>query len=36
MHINDNFQEENRVNAANNLHKIQPVLDHIRNNYILF
>ena len=36
MHINDNLKEENLVNAADKLHKIQSVLDHIRNNYILF
>ena len=32
LHVSDNTLAENDVNKGNRLYKIQPVLDHVRNN----
>jgi len=35
LHVSDNLQRETSNNAENKLYKIQPVLDHVRNNCIM-
>lgn len=32
LHVSDNLQRDDPENAGNKLYKIQPVLDHVRNN----
>ena len=35
LHVNDNSKKGNQENGGNKLYKVQPVLDHLRNNCIL-
>ena len=35
LHVSDNLEKEKPENVNNKLFKIQPVLDHVRNNCIL-
>ena len=34
LHVRDNLQRDNPENTGNKLHKIQPLLEHVRNNCI--